>query len=64
MGALTLWQYIRDFGTGRLARLCFIDQSPKLLTDAAPGATASTVTSTIQGRKWSPGWKMTLRKAY
>lgn len=33
MGALTLWQYIRDFGTKRLARLCFIDQSPKLLTD-------------------------------
>lgn len=33
MGALTLWQYIRDFGTSRLARLCFIDQSPKLLTD-------------------------------
>lgn len=33
MGALTLWQYIRDFGTARLCRLCFIDQSPKLLTD-------------------------------
>lgn len=35
MGALTLWQYIRDFGTDRLSRLCFIDQSPKLLTDAS-----------------------------
>jgi len=34
MGALTLWQYIRDHGTKRLARVCFIDQSPKLLTDA------------------------------
>lgn len=33
MGALTLWQYIRDFGTKRLGKLCFIDQSPKLLTD-------------------------------
>lgn len=33
MGALTLWQYIRDFGTKRLSRLCFIDQSPKLITD-------------------------------
>lgn len=33
MGALTLWQYIRDFGTDRLSRLCFIDQSPKLMTD-------------------------------
>jgi len=34
MGALTLWQYIRDFGTKRLAKLCFIDQSPKLLTES------------------------------
>lgn len=34
MGALTLWQYIRDYGTKRISRLCFIDQSPKLLTDA------------------------------
>lgn len=33
MGALTLWQYIRDHGTQRLAKLCFIDQSPKLMTD-------------------------------
>jgi non-heme chloroperoxidase len=33
MGALTLWQYIRDFGTGRLGKLCFIDQSPKLMTE-------------------------------
>lgn len=33
MGALTLWQYIRDFGTARLEKLCFIDQSPKLLTE-------------------------------
>lgn len=33
MGALTLWQYIRDYGTARLNKLCFIDQSPKLLTD-------------------------------
>lgn len=32
MGALTLWQYIRDFGTDHLERVCFIDQSPKLLT--------------------------------
>jgi pimeloyl-ACP methyl ester carboxylesterase len=33
MGALTLWQYIRDFGTRQLAKLCFIDQSPKLMTE-------------------------------
>ncbi len=33
MGALTLWQYIRDFGTARLGKLCLIDQSPRLVTD-------------------------------
>ncbi|WP_299198835.1 alpha/beta hydrolase [uncultured Amphritea sp.] len=33
MGALTLWQYIRDFGCDRLAGVCIIDQSPKLVTD-------------------------------
>lgn len=33
MGALTLWQYIRDYGTARLGKVGFIDQSPKLLTD-------------------------------
>ena len=33
MGALTLWQFIRDFGCGRLSHLCIIDQSPQLLTD-------------------------------
>lgn len=34
MGALTLWQSIQDFGTQRFSHLAFIDQSPKLLTDA------------------------------
>ncbi len=34
MGALTLWQYLHDFGTDRVNKLCFIDQSPRLLTDA------------------------------
>lgn len=34
MGALTSWEYIRQFGTDRLSRLCLIDQSPKLVTDA------------------------------
>lgn len=33
MGALILWQYLRDFGTQRVSKLCFIDQSPKLMTD-------------------------------
>jgi pimeloyl-ACP methyl ester carboxylesterase len=35
MGALTLWQYVRDHGTAKIGSLCFIDQSPKLMTDAA-----------------------------
>ncbi len=35
MGALTLWQCIRDFGTARFSHLAFIDQSPRLLTDKA-----------------------------
>jgi pimeloyl-ACP methyl ester carboxylesterase len=35
MGALTLWQYIRDHGTAKIGSLCFIDQSPKLMTDAS-----------------------------
>lgn len=33
MGALTAWQYIRDYGTAALAGLCVIDQSPRLETD-------------------------------
>lgn len=33
MGALTLWQYLRDHGTHGLGKLCLIDQSPRLLTD-------------------------------
>jgi len=33
MGALTSWQYLRDFGSERLARTVVIDQSPKLVTD-------------------------------
>lgn len=34
MGALTLWQHVADFGCERLSRLCLIDQSPRLVTDA------------------------------
>lgn len=33
MGALTLWQYLRDYGTANLAKICIIDQSPRLMTD-------------------------------
>lgn len=35
MGALTLWQCIRDFDCARFSHLAFIDQSPKLMTDAS-----------------------------
>jgi pimeloyl-ACP methyl ester carboxylesterase len=35
MGALTLWQCLRDFGVERFSHLAFIDQSPKLVTDAS-----------------------------
>jgi pimeloyl-ACP methyl ester carboxylesterase len=34
MGALTLWQYVGDFGCEQLSGACVIDQSPKLMTDA------------------------------
>jgi non-heme chloroperoxidase len=34
MGALTTWEYVRQFGTDYLSKLCLIDQSPKLVTDA------------------------------
>jgi len=33
MGALVSWEYIRNYGLGRLGGLCIVDQSPKLLTD-------------------------------
>jgi pimeloyl-ACP methyl ester carboxylesterase len=35
MGALTLWQYLRDFGSEGIAAAVIIDQSPRLLTDDA-----------------------------
>lgn len=33
MGALTIWEYLRHWGTEGLAKLCLIDQSPRLVTD-------------------------------
>lgn len=33
MGALTGWEYIRQFGSGRLGGLVVVDQSPKLITE-------------------------------
>ncbi|MBY4677871.1 alpha/beta hydrolase [Marinobacterium sp. CAU 1594] len=35
MGALTAWEYMRRFGSARLAGLCVVDQSPKLVTDGS-----------------------------
>lgn len=34
MGVLTIWEYVRQFGTRGLGRLVLVDQSPKLVTDA------------------------------
>lgn len=34
MGALILWEYILRYGCHRLSKICVIDQSPRLLTDA------------------------------
>ena len=33
MGVLTVWEYVRQFGTGGLGPLVLVDQSPKLVTD-------------------------------
>ncbi len=33
MGALTIWEYIRRYGCDNIGKLCFVDQSPKLITD-------------------------------
>lgn len=34
MGALTIWEHVRQFGTAGLGRLVLVDQSPRLVTDA------------------------------
>lgn len=34
MGALIAWEYIRNYGLGRLAGLCVVDMTPKMVTDA------------------------------
>ena len=34
MGALVAWQFVADHGLAALGKLCVIDQSPKLVTDA------------------------------
>lgn len=34
MGALIAWEYIRNYGLGRLAGLCIIDMTPKMVTDS------------------------------
>ncbi|CAK0779752.1 hypothetical protein CCP2SC5_950017 [Azospirillaceae bacterium] len=37
MGALTLWQYIADYGCDAIKCLGIIDQSPRLITDSSWG---------------------------
>lgn len=32
MGALTIWEYIHQFGCEDISKLCLVDQSPKILT--------------------------------
>ncbi|MDP4121384.1 MAG: alpha/beta hydrolase [Bacillota bacterium] len=34
MGALVMFEYIKQFGQGLLSKICIIDQSPRLLTDS------------------------------
>lgn len=34
MGALIAWEYIRNYGLGRLAGLCVVDMTPKMVTDS------------------------------
>lgn len=34
MGALTIWQYLQDYGSERLGKIVLIDQSPKLVTES------------------------------
>ncbi len=32
MGALTIWEFVKQYGCDDIARLCLLDQSPRLLT--------------------------------
>ena len=34
MGALTAWEYMRQYGCGRIGQFVVVDQSPKLMTDS------------------------------
>jgi non-heme chloroperoxidase len=34
MGALTVMQYLQDHGSARVAAICLVDQSPRIVTDA------------------------------
>lgn len=33
LGALTVMQYLHDYGSGNVAGVCFVDQSPRITTD-------------------------------
>ena len=34
MGTHIIWEYVKNYGCDNIASLCFIDMTPKLLTDA------------------------------
>lgn len=33
MGSYIIWEYVRNYGCQNVENLCFIDMTPKLLTD-------------------------------
>lgn len=57
MGALTVMQYLQDFGTGRIAAVGFVDQLPRIVTDDEwrlglfGGCSASMLTGLIEGAR-------------
>lgn len=57
MGALTVMQYLHDYGTRRIAAVGLVDQSPRIVTDddwrlgMFGGCSASMLTNLIQGAR-------------
>jgi pimeloyl-ACP methyl ester carboxylesterase len=57
MGALTVMQYLQDFGTARVAAVGFVDQSPRIVTDDQwrlglfGGCSAAMLTGLIHGAR-------------
>jgi pimeloyl-ACP methyl ester carboxylesterase len=57
MGALTVMQYLQDFGTARVAAVGLVDQSPRIVTDddwrlgLFGGCSAAMLTALIEGAR-------------